>query len=188
MQIADGALPGIKLITPRRFGDNRGFFSETYNAEAFAQAGIDAVFLQDNHSLSQDRGTVRGLHYQIAPHGQAKLVRVVKGAILDVAVDIRRGSPTFGQHAASILSAENWQQMYIPIGFAHGFCTLEPATEVQYKVTGLYAPMAERGLMWNDPDLGIDWPIDAASAVLSGKDTTHPRLRDLADIFEIEGS
>ncbi len=175
---------GKKSITPKRFGDHRGFFSETYNAEAFAKAGITRPFVQDNHSLSQDKGTVRGLHYQMAPHGQDKLVRVTKGAILDVAVDIRRGSPTFGQHIAVVLSSENWQQLYIPVGFAHGFCTLEPATEVMYKVTSLYAPQAERGLRWNDPDLKIDWPVEEAAATLSAKDTVYPMLRDLTDLFE----
>jgi dTDP-4-dehydrorhamnose 3,5-epimerase len=184
LQIEDGGLPGIKLITPKRFGDHRGFFSETYSLAAFAEAGINTPFVQDNHSLSQEKGTIRGLHFQIAPHGQSKLVRVVNGAIFDVAVDIRRNSPTFGQHFAVTLSAENWKQVYIPVGFAHGFCTLEPATEVQYKVTSPYAPAADRGLRWNDPALKIDWPVSEAEAILSDKDKIHPLLRDLTDTFE----
>ncbi len=186
MQITDIGLFGIKLVTAKRFGDNRGFFSETYNADAFAAGGIDAVFVQDNHSLSEKQGVVRGLHYQMPPSAQGKLVRVVKGSILDVAVDIRRGSPTFGKHVAVTLSAENWQQLFIPEGFAHGFCTLEPATEVIYKVTSLYDPSAEAGLRWNDPELGIAWPVTENDAVLSGKDKEYPLLKDLTRMFEYQ--
>ena len=185
LQIEDVALPGLKLITPPRFGDHRGFFSETWNAGAMAAAGIHDQFVQDNHSLSAERGTVRGLHYQIAPHPQAKLVRVTRGAVLDVALDIRHGSLTFGQHYKTILSADNWLQLYIPIGFAHGFCTLEPGTEFLYKVSGQYSPECERGIMWNDPALGIDWGIDMASAILSAKDKITPALRD-AEVFETD--
>jgi dTDP-4-dehydrorhamnose 3,5-epimerase len=147
--------------------------------------GIDTVFIQDNHSLSAERGVVRGLHYQLPPAAQAKLVRVARGAILDVAVDIRRHSPTFGKHVAAVLSAENWQQIYIPPGFAHGFATLEPNTEVLYKVSAPYAPDSERGVLWKDPALGIDWGVDPSTAVLSAKDTLYPQLSDVkaGDLF-----
>jgi dTDP-4-dehydrorhamnose 3,5-epimerase len=177
------AIPEVKLVSPPIFRDGRGFFSETYNREAFTAAGIGATFVQDNHSLSRARGVVRGLHFQSAPHAQAKLVRVVRGAILDVAVDIRRGSPTYGRHVAVTLSAENWAQLWVPEGFAHGFCTLEPDTEVVYKVTDVYAPECDKGLAFDDPALGIPWPVSAAEAVLSDKDRRHPRLRDLPAYF-----
>lgn len=139
--------------------------------------------MQDNHSLSAEKGVLRGLHYQLAPMAQDKLVRVVRGAILDVAVDIRPGSPTFGKHVAELISAENWRQIFVPIGFAHGFVTLEPNTEVLYKVTNFYSPQHERGIRWNDPALKIDWRIDPASAVLSKRDTEHPLLADAHDLF-----
>lgn len=183
MEVTPLAIPDVKLVTPRRYGDNRGFFSEVYTRASFTAAGIHADFVQDNHSLSTERGVVRGLHYQIPPASQAKLVRVVRGAILDVAVDIRRGSPTFGKHVAEILSAENWRQMFIPSGFAHGFATLEPETEVLYKVTTVYAPTLERGIRWNDPALGIDWGVDEATVVLSERDQKHPLLADQRDLF-----
>lgn len=173
-------------MTPKKFGDGRGFFSETYSARRFEQAGITDLFVQDNHSLSAQVGTVRGLHFQIAPHAQSKLVRVVRGAILDVALDIRRGSPTFGQHIAVELSAEAWNQLFVPIGFAHGFCTLQPDTEVLYKVNAYYAPEAEFGVLWCDEELGIDWPIGAGNPVLSEKDRRHPRLCDLPTYFTYE--
>ena len=176
-------IPEVKLVTPQIFRDARGFFSETYNRAAFSAAGIDHVFVQDNHSLSRHRGVVRGLHFQIGPHAQGKLVRVARGAVLDVAVDIRRGSPTFGRHVSAILSVENWSQLWIPVGFAHGFCTLEPDTEVIYKVTDLYAPDCERGLAFDDPALGIAWPISSAEAILADKDRRYPSLRDLPDYF-----
>lgn len=176
-------IPDVKLITPKRFGDARGFFSETYSRKAFAQAGIDLTFIQDNHSWSAERGVLRGLHYQIAPFAQDKLVRVVRGSILDVAVDIRRGSPTFGRHVSAVISAEKWNQILVPIGFAHGFCVLEPNTEVLYKVTADYAPQHERGIQWDDPELGIDWPIRADEAILSPKDLKNPRYRDVIDWF-----
>jgi dTDP-4-dehydrorhamnose 3,5-epimerase len=178
MQIDSLAIPEVKLITPRKFGDHRGFFSETYSQKVFAEAGIDVAFVQDNHSLSATKGTLRGLHFQTLPHAQGKLVRAVKGAILDVAVDIRHGSPTFGQWVGAELSADNWQQLYVPPGFAHGFCTLVPDTEVIYKVTDFYAPETDRGIAWNDPAIGIDWPVDASSVVLSDKDTKHPTLAE----------
>lgn len=179
MHVEQLAIPDVKLITPRIFRDERGFFSETFSARDLAAAGIAASFVQDNHSLSRAKGVVRGLHFQIAPRAQGKLVRVTRGAVLDVAVDIRSGSPTYGRHVATVLSAENWRQLWLPCGFAHGFCTLEPDTEVQYKVTEYYAPECDRGILWNDPALGINWPIAVDSAILSDKDRKHPRLADL---------
>lgn len=170
MQVEALEIPDVKLITPKRFGDERGFFSESYNRDALAKAGIDETFVQDNHSLSRPAGVVRGLHFQTPPFAQGKLVRVVRGAIYDVAVDIRQGSPTFGRHVGAVLSAENWQQLWIPVGFAHGFCTMEPDSEVIYKTTALYAPDCDRGIQWNDPALGIPWPVAAGAAILSDKD------------------
>jgi dTDP-4-dehydrorhamnose 3,5-epimerase len=172
------AIPDVMLITPQKFGDNRGFFSETFNAQRMVEAGITEPFVQDNHSRSAKRGTVRGLHCQIAPSIQGKLVRVTKGAVWDVAVDIRKGSPTYGQFAAATLSADNWAQLWIPGGFLHGFCALEPDTEFLYKVTADYDPKAERGVIWNDPDLALPWPIDPADVTLSEKDGRLPRLAD----------
>ena len=183
MEIQSLAIPEVKLITPKKFGDHRGFFSEVYNRKAFEEAGLHLDFAQDNHSLSATTGTLRGLHFQIPPHGQDKLVRVIRGSIFDVAVDIRHGSPTFGQWVGATLSAENWQQLLIPQGFAHGFCTLEPDTEVAYKVTGFYAPEADRGIAWNDPDIAIDWPIDTDTVILSDKDGKHPTLADSPAVF-----
>ena len=177
------AIPDVKLLTPKRHGDHRGFFSEVYNHEAFVKAGIDLIFVQDNHSMSGPQGTLRGLHYQLPPMAQGKLIRVTKGAILDVAVDIRRSSPTFGRHVTDVLSAENWKQMFVPAGFAHGFVTLEPDTEVIYKVNALYSPQHERGIAWNDPALAIDWRIGANAAILSARDAKHPQLRDQPDVF-----
>lgn len=177
------AIPEVKLITPPIFRDPRGFFSETYSRQALAVAGITAEFVQDNQSLSRAKGVLRGLHFQTDPHPQGKLVRVVRGSIYDVAVDIRRGSPTYGRHVAATLSAENWAQLWVPVGFAHAFCTLEPDTEVIYKVTDFYAPDCDRGLAFDDPDLGIAWPVAVAEMVLSDKDRAHPRLRDLPACF-----
>ena len=154
VEVTDLSLPGVKVITPKIFRDARGLFCETFSARALAAAGISATFVQDNHSVSLQKGVVRGLHFQVPPHAQAKLVRVTRGSIFDVAVDIRVGSPTYGRHVSAVLSAANWQQIWIPEGFAHGFCTLEPDTEVLYKVTGYYAPECDRGLKWNDPA----WP------------------------------
>ncbi len=183
MEIEALAIPDVKLIRPKRFGDARGFFSEVYSCAALAAAGIGMEFVQDNHSRSALVGTIRGLHFQTAPFGQDKLVRVTKGRILDVAVDLRRASPTYGKYVSAELSAENWTQILVPIGFAHGFCTLEPDTEVLYKVSNVYAPANDGGVMWNDPDLGIAWPVKAGNAVLSDKDTRLPRLRDLPPLF-----
>jgi len=171
------AIPEVILLTPQRFGDTRGFFSETWHEQRFADAGVAGPFIQDNHSLSEKRGTLRGLHCQIGPSVQGKLVRVLKGAIWDVAVDARRGSASYGQHVAAVLSAENWSQLWVPGGFLHGFVTLEPGTEVMYKVTGgYYDPKAERGVIWNDPDLALPWPVAAGEVVVSDKDAKLPRL------------
>lgn len=177
------ALDGVLIVTPRRFGDDRGWFCETWNRRAFAAGGIAADFVQDNQSFSRPAGTVRGLHFQRPPAAQAKLVRVLRGAIRDVAVDIRRGSPTYGRWVAVELSAANGRQLFVPRGFLHGFATLEPETEVAYKCDGFYAPDCEGAVRWDDPDLAIDWGIDPASAVLSPKDAAAPAFRDLASPF-----
>jgi dTDP-4-dehydrorhamnose 3,5-epimerase len=188
VEVRSLAISDVKVITPRVFKDERGFFSETYSRRALADAGIAADFVQDNQSLSRSRGVLRGLHFQTEPFAQGKLVRVLRGAIFDVAVDIRRGSATFGKHVSFVLSAENWSQMWIPPGFAHGFCTLQPDTEVFYKVTALYAPQCDKGIAFDDPDLGIAWPTAAGEAVLSEKDRRHPRLRDLPEEFRHSSS
>ncbi len=183
MKVERLAIPDLILVTPPRFGDARGFFSEVFNVSRFAAAGIDAAFVQDNQSLSQERGVVRGLHCQVAPHPQGKLVRCTKGAIWDVAVDVRRASPTFGQWAAAELSAENWAQLWVPPGFLHGFCTLAEGTEVIYKVTGSYDRDSERGVIWNDPVLALPWPVAEHEAVLSDKDRALPRWAELPALF-----
>lgn len=183
MEVTDLTLPGIKLITPKVFRDQRGFFAETFHARAWAAAGVAATFVQDNHSLSRPRGVVRGLHFQAPPHAQAKLVRVARGAIFDVAVDIRVGSPTYGRHVSAVLSADNWQQLWIPEGFAHGFCTLAPDTEVLYKATAYYAPECDRSLRWDDPALAIAWPVAPHEAVLSPKDAAAPLLKAIKSPF-----
>lgn len=183
MKVAALAIPDVKLIVPKKFGDARGFFSEVFNARALADAGITHGWVQDNQSLSVPAGVVRALHYQLPPMAQAKLVRVVRGRILDVAVDIRRASPTFGQWVAEELSAENWAQLYVPVGFAHGFVTLEPNTEVIYKVSAPYSPAHERGIAWNDPTLNILWGIDTATATLSDRDRVHPTFDKATDLF-----
>ena len=176
------AMPDVKVFDCRQFGDHRGLFSTTYSRDAMRERGVDVEFVQDNHSLSAEQGTVRGLHFQRPPFAQGKLVRVVKGAILDVAVDIRPGSPTFGKHVAAEISRDAWNQIYVPAGFAHGFCTLAPDTEVVYKVTAPYSPQHEGGVMWNDPALGIEWPVREGGAVLSEKDTKYPTLADLGEV------
>lgn len=163
-------LDGLVEIRPPRFGDDRGFFSETWSREAMADAGLDLDFVQDNHSFSAARGVLRGLHYQIPPAAQDKLVRVSRGAVFDVAVDIRQGSPTFGRWAGLVLSAALWNQLLVPKGFAHGFVTIEPDTEVQYKVSAPYRPDLERALRFDDPVIGIEWPVEAADIQLSAKD------------------
>ncbi len=183
MKVERLRVPDLILVTPPRFGDARGFFSEVFNAPRFAEAGIDMPFIQDNQSLSQERGVIRGLHCQVAPHPQGKLVRCTRGAIWDVAVDARRGSPTYGQWAAAELSAENWAQLWVPPGFLHGFCTLQGNTEVIYKVTDVYDRGSERGVIWNDPDLALPWPVTEAEAVLSDKDRILPRWVDAPALF-----
>lgn len=181
MIVEQTAIPGVLLLTPSRFIDERGFFSETWNERRFAEAGIPGPFVQDNHVRSVDRGVVRGLHLQIDPSAQGKLIRAVRGAIWDVAVDIRPGSATYGKHVGVVLSAENWQQLWIPAGFLHGYCTMEPDTEVIYKVTGPWDRQAERGVIWNDPELAIPWPISPDEAILSDKDRVLPRLADCGE-------
>lgn len=183
MQVIETEIPGVRVLVPKKHGDNRGFFSEVYNRRALKDLGIDHEFVQDNQSLSAEKGVVRALHYQLPPMAQAKLIRVCRGSIMDVAVDVRRGSPTFGKHVKVLLSAENWKQIYIPAGFAHGFVTLEPDVEVLYKVSGYYSPQHERGLRWNDPQLGIDWGVDEGSAVLSERDRRHPFLAEAVDLM-----
>jgi len=178
------AIPDLIEIEPATFMDERGWFSETYSQRTYARLGIDAVFVQDNHSYSEKAGTVRGLHYQMQPSAQAKLIRVLRGRAVSVAVDIRRSSPTFGRHAKIELSGGQANQVYIPAGFAHGFCTLEPQTEVFYKASTFYDPANERGINWKDPALGIDWPVRAADAVLSPKDIEHPMLAEQPDLFD----
>lgn len=177
------AIPAVILVRPKKFGDARGYFMETWSAEAFAAAGIGSVFVQDNQSLSAARGVVRGLHFQAPPVPQAKLVRVLEGAIFDVAVDLRVGSPSYGRWCGATLTAEGAEQLFVPHGFAHGFCTLEPGTEVAYKVDGPYAPECEGGLAWNDPALAIDWPVTTGEAQLSGKDAALPGFADFASPF-----
>jgi dTDP-4-dehydrorhamnose 3,5-epimerase len=178
------AIADVKIIRPSRHGDARGFFSETYSQrELAATLGFELPFVQDNHSLSARAGTVRGLHYQSSPFAQDKLVRVVRGRIFDVAVDIRRGSATFGQHVTAEISAEAWNQILVPVGFAHGFVTLEPDTEVVYKVTNYYAREHDHGILWNDPALCIAWPVSAAVAVISEKDRANPRLAEAVNLF-----
>jgi dTDP-4-dehydrorhamnose 3,5-epimerase len=183
MQIEETAIPAVKIVTPRKHGDARGFFSEVYNKAAWEKAGLRFDFVQDNHSFSAAVGTLRGLHFQTPPFAQDKLLRVARGRILDVTVDIRRSSPTFGRHVAVELSAENWRQLLVPIGFAHGFVTLEPDTEVLYKTTAVYSPANDRGLAWDDPDIAIRWPLPAGGAMLSEKDKRWPRLKDAEELF-----
>ena len=183
MRIIETEIPDVKLVIPDRRGDARGFFSEVFRKDLLASAGVDAEFVQDNHSFSATMGTVRGLHFQTDPHAQGKLMRVARGAILDVAVDIRRGSPTYGRFVAVTLSAREWNQLWIPAGFAHGFCTIEPDTEVLYKVTSYYDPAHDFGLRWDDPAIGIPWPVDAGQAILSDKDRRHATLAVLPAHF-----
>ena len=185
--VEETAISAVKVVTPRKFGDARGFFSEVYNRRALAEAGIDLDFVQDNHSFSAEKGTLRGLHFQAPPMAQDKLVRCTRGAILDVAVDIRRSSPTYGRHVAVELSADNWKQLLVPKGFLHGFLTLTPDVEVQYKVTAPYSAAHDGGVAWDDPDLALPWPLpwpkSDRAPILSDKDAKLPRLRDLAAIF-----
>lgn len=182
------SIPDVLIVTPRRFGDDRGWFSETWNRKALAAAGIDRDFVQDNHSLSRPAGTVRGLHFQRPPHAQGKLVRCARGSILDVAVDIRRGSPTYGTWVGVELSAENGRQLWIPEGFLHGFVTREADTEVLYKCTDYYAPDCDGAVRFDDPAIGIDWGIGPDEAVLSPKDAAAPLLADLDSPFTYGGT
>jgi dTDP-4-dehydrorhamnose 3,5-epimerase len=182
-KVAPLAIPDVLLVEPARHGDDRGFFSETYNARILADAGFEGVFVQDNHSRSPKKGTVRGLHFQAPPFAQDKLLRVTRGAILDVAVDIRIGSPTYGQSVAVELSADNWRQLLVPKGFAHGFQTLTDDCDVLYKVTDFYAPQSEAGLLWNDPALGIGWPLGEGEVSINARDAGFPTLAELKSPF-----
>jgi len=175
------------LLRPRRFGDDRGWFMETYSETAASAAGIADRFVQDNQSFSAFEGTIRGIHFQRAPHGQGKLVRCVRGSILDYAVDLRRGSPTYGQHVAAKLTDGGGEQLYIPVGYGHAFVTLEPNVEVAYKVTDVYAPDCDGGVLWSCPTIGIDWPLPASGAVLSDKDKVLPTLVEFDSPFEYDG-
>ncbi len=183
MEIIKTALDGVVEIRSKRHGDERGWFSETYKRNVLRDAGIDIDFVQDNESFSAPTGTLRGLHYQTAPHAQDKLVRVIQGSILDIAVDIRQASPTFGQHIAVRLTADDANQLLVPVGFAHGFCTLEPDVRVTYKVSSQYAPDCERAIRWDDPTLAIEWPLPSSGPTLSGKDNVAPHLADQPDLF-----
>ena len=177
------AIPDVKILRPKKHGDARGFFSETYSQRALAEAGIDLTFVQDNHVFSAAKGTMRGLHFQTPLFAQDKLVRVIRGSILDVAVDLRRSSPTYGKHISAVISARDWNQILVPVGFAHGLLTLEADTEVLYKVTNYYSPQHDLGLLWNDPALAIAWPLSEADTILSAKDKVQPRLADLPAYF-----
>jgi len=179
-QVIDTVLKGVKLVIPERIDDARGSFSEMWNARDFKAAGIDALFVQDNYTRNLHKHTIRGLHYQVPPAMQGKLLRVSRGAILDVVVDVRAGSPSFGHHVSAVLSADNWHQIWIPPGFAHGYCTLESDTEVHYKVTDFYSPAHDRGIAWNDPALAIAWPVTESAALLSERDRRNPRLAEQA--------
>lgn len=176
-------IPDVKVIKPKKHGDHRGFFSEVYNKSLFSEHGIDLDFIQDNQSYSAQAGTLRGLHYQGGEFAQDKLVRCVRGRILDVAVDIRKGSPTFGKWVSAEISAEEWNQILVPVGFAHAILTLVPDTEIIYKVTNYYAPTHDFGIRWNDPDLGIDWGMAESDVVLSDKDKAQPFFKDVVHWF-----
>lgn len=177
------AISDVLELRPRRFGDSRGFFSETWSEAAFEELGLSLRFVQDNHSYSAKRGVLRGLHYQVAPAEQAKLVRVTRGSIFDVAVDLRASSPTFRRWVGLTVSADLWNQILVPAGFAHGFVTLEDDTEVQYKVTAPYRPELERGIRWDDPQIAIDWPVERGSIELSEKDASAPLFSAETEAF-----
>ena len=183
MNVESLAIADVKLLTPKKFGDHRGFFAETYSRKILTDAGFHDEFVQDNQSLSREQGVLRGLHFQLPPFAQAKLVRVIRGAILDVAVDIRRGSPSFGKHVSAEITADNFRQILVPAGFAHGFVTLTPDTEVVYKVTNYYSPAHDRGILFNDPALAINWRLAESAAILSDKDRKHPVLAQATDLF-----
>jgi dTDP-4-dehydrorhamnose 3,5-epimerase len=182
------SIPEVIVVRPRRFGDDRGWFMETYRKDAFVALGITADFVQDNHALSQAAGTMRGLHFQAPPQAQAKLVRALSGAIFDVAVDIRRGSPSYGQWTGARLTAEGGEQLFIPTGFAHGYCSLEPGSQIAYKCDAYFAPEQEGGISAFDPDLDIDWPVASGAMILSSRDRELPRLRDVVSPFHVEAS
>lgn len=183
MEVQSFAISGVKLFIPRQIGDERGYFAETFRADVFAQHVGETAFVQDNESMSAKAGTVRGLHFQSAPHAQDKLVRCTAGALFDVAVDIRVGSPTYGQWVGETLTPENGKQLWVPAGFAHGFCTLKPNSVICYKVTDYYSAECDKGLAWDDPAIGIDWPDIADAETLSAKDRVQPRLADLPAYF-----
>ncbi|MEZ5708004.1 MAG: dTDP-4-dehydrorhamnose 3,5-epimerase [Blastomonas sp.] len=185
MTVSSQSVPVI--VTTRRHGDARGWFAESYNARRLAEAGIDTIFVQDNHSYSAKPGTLRGLHFQTPPHAQVKLVRCLRGAIWDVLVDLRKGSPSYGQWVAAELSADNGDQLFVPAGFAHGFVTLAPDTEIAYKVSDFYAPSSDGGIAWDDPELGIDWPLDGLTPELSDKDRALPGLDAFDSPFAYDG-
>ncbi|MGO9674162.1 MAG: dTDP-4-dehydrorhamnose 3,5-epimerase [Methylocella sp.] len=178
-------LEGVKLFRPKKFADERGYFVETFNARSYAEAGVDAAFVQDNQSLSRKAGTIRGLHFQCPPAAQAKLVRVLRGSVFDVAVDLRAGSWSYGRWCSAILTGEGGEQLFVPRGFAHGFCTLEPDTEVAYKVDKFYAPSCDAGFRWDDPGLAIPWPVRPADAVISEKDAGLPFFKSFASPFTV---
>jgi len=184
LTVTPTAIDAVKVITPKAFADSRGVFCETYNRQRFFDHGIGLEFVQDNQSVSAAAGTIRGLHFQSPPFAQDKLVRVARGRVYDVAIDLRRSSPTYGRWVAEELSAENGRQLLVPVGFAHGFCTLEPDTVVAYKVTNYYAPANELGIAWNDPDLAIRWPVAADQIVLSDKDGKLPGFASLPTYFD----
>ena len=184
MEIIPTEISEVRIIIPAKHLDRRGFLSETYSKRRLAEGGIELDFVQENHSFSIEKGVVRGLHYQAHPFAQDKLLRVVRGAVFDVAVDLRRNSATFGKHVSVTLSAEKWNQILVPKGFAHGFATLEPSTEVVYKVTNYFCPEYDRGLFWRDPEVGIDWPVAPSDAIVSEKDSRLPRLSELKDLFD----
>jgi dTDP-4-dehydrorhamnose 3,5-epimerase len=179
------SIPEVVLIAPQRFVDARGHFMVTYELDQFRQLGMPE-FVQDNQALSTHAGTIRGFHFQRPPHAQGKLIRVLKGAIFDVAVDLRAGSPTFGKWVAATLTMTTAEQLFVPRGFAHGYCTLEDGTEVAYKCDSFYAPAAEAGILFSDPDLGVDWPVSPVAAILADKDRALPLLRDVAVPFSME--
>lgn len=183
MKLTATEIAPVMIVEPRRIEDERGYFSETYRRDMLARAGIDDEFVQENQSYSAKPWTLRGLHFQAPPHAQAKIVRVIRGAIFDVAVDIRYGSPTFGRHVAVTLSARDGRQLYVPVGFAHGFLTLEPDTEVSYFVSDYYSAADDRGILWCDPDLAIAWPLAGHEPLLSPRDRAHPRLRESPAYF-----
>jgi dTDP-4-dehydrorhamnose 3,5-epimerase len=188
MEIAETAISDVKVLVPDRHYDERGYLCEVYRRTNLLEAGIDAEFVQENHVYSRLPGTVRGLHFQIPPRPAAKLVRVIRGGILDVAVDLRKGSPTFGQSVAEELTADNGKQLFIPEGFAHGMCSLEPDTEVVYKATAYWDPELDRGIYWDDPELGIPWPVGSDNVVVSAKDRAQPLFAEIETLFEWDAS